>query len=144
MPKSTTTCNRFLALLYNAAAWANVADNAATGPLTNVPVSLHTASPGNGNDQTTNESAYTNYTRTNVARTTAGWSSPSGGQAGNVALLQFPQCGATGSTVSHVATGTALSGVGNVWHHGALNAPIAVSNGIQPQFAPNALVVQET
>ena len=29
MPKSTTTCNNLLKLIFNAVAWANMADNAA-------------------------------------------------------------------------------------------------------------------
>ena len=36
MPKSTTTCNNLLRLLFTAVAWANVADNAAASPLTNL------------------------------------------------------------------------------------------------------------
>ena len=65
--------NSFLVLLFNATAWANVADNAAGSPLTNLYVSLHTADPGEGGSQTTNETAYTNYARQPVARTAGGW-----------------------------------------------------------------------
>lgn len=43
MPKSTATCNSILALMYNATAWANVADNAASSPLANTYLALHTA-----------------------------------------------------------------------------------------------------
>ena len=49
MPKSTTTCNNLLKLIFNAVAWANMADNAAASPLTNLYLSLHTADPGVGN-----------------------------------------------------------------------------------------------
>ena len=70
MPKSTATCNAIINLMYRATAWANVADNAGSSPLTNTYVGLHTASPGTGNDQTTNETAYTNYARQAVARST--------------------------------------------------------------------------
>ena len=144
MPKSTATCNSLLALMYNATAWANVADNAAAAPLTNTQVSLHTASPGTGNSQLTNETAYTNYARVAVPRTTGGWSAPSAGATANAALVQFAQCGASGSTLTHVATGTGSSGAGNVWHQGALNSSLAVSNLIQPQFAAAALTITET
>jgi len=144
MPKSTATCNSILALMYNATAWANVADNAAASPATNTYVSLHTASPGTGDGQTTNETAYTNYVRLAIARTTGGWSAPSGGETANAALAQFAQCGVTGATLTHVATGTGSGGAGHVWHQGALNSSIAVSSGIQPQFAIGALTITET
>lgn len=145
MPKSTATCNSILALMYNATAWANVADDAASSPLANTYLSLHTADLTAGNDsQTEDETAYTNYARQAVARTTGGWDAPSGGATQNAALVQFPQCGVTGATLTHVATGTAVSGAGHVWHYGALNSSLAVANGIQPQFAASALTITET
>lgn len=143
MPKSTSACNSLLNLLYRATAWANVADNAASSPLTNVYVSFHTSNLAAGtNQQTENETAYTNYARQAVARST-GWDAASGGANANAATISFPQCGVTGATLSHVATGTAVSGTGAVWHYGALNASLAVSSGITPQFAAGALTVTE-
>lgn len=143
MPKSTATCNSIVNLMYRATAWANVADNAASSPATLVRVSLHTASPGTGDDQTTNEAAYTNYARQDTARST-GWDAASGGATANSATISFPQCGVTGATLTHVATGTAASGAGHVWHQGALNSSLAVSSGITPQFAAGALTVTES
>lgn len=144
MPKSTATCNSLLALLLNATNWANLADNASSSPATNLYLSLHTASPGLGNSQTTNETSYTNYARIAVARTTGGWSVPSGGASANAALAQFAQCGVTGATITHVAIGTASSGAGTVLYQGALTSSLAVAAGIQPQFAIAALGVTET
>lgn len=144
MPKSTATCNSLLALVLNATAWANVADNASSSPLTSVYLSLHTASPGTGDNQTTNETAYTNYVRVAVARSTSGWTAPSSGATANAALIQFAQCGASGATITYVAIGTASSGAGHVLYQGALNSSIAVSNLIQPQFAGGSLTVAET
>lgn len=143
MPKSTTTCNNLLKLVFNATAWASVADNAASAPLTNLYLSLHTADPGVGNAQTTNEAAYTNYARIAVARSGAGWTVATN-TATNAALAQFAQCGAIGATITHVAIGTAASGAGNVLYAGPLNSSLAVANGIQPQFAATALVATET
>ncbi len=144
MPKSTSTCNNVLALIFNATAWADIAENDSSSPSTNLYLSLHTASPGVGNNQTTNETAYTNYTRIAVVRTTSGWAVPASGATSNAALVQFPQCGVTGATVTHVAIGTASSGAGTVLYQGALNASLAVANLIQPQFAASALTVTET
>lgn len=143
MPKSTTTCNNLLRLVFNAVAWAAVADNAASTPLTDLFISLHTADPGVGNAQTTNETTYTNYARIAVVRTAGGWTVASN-TAANAALAQFAQCGATGATISHVAIGTAVTGAGNVLYAGGLNSNLAVANGIQPQFAIGALVATET
>jgi hypothetical protein len=144
MPKSTATCNSLLALIFNATAWADIAENDSSAPATNLYVSLHTADPGVGNNQTTNETVYTNYVRIAVARTTGGWDAPSSGATANAALAQFAQCGASGATLTHVAIGTAASGAGTVLYAGALSSSLAVALGIQPQFAAGALDVTET
>jgi hypothetical protein len=146
MPKSTDACNRFLNLLYRATAWANVADNAAASPLTNVAVALHSATlTAATNSQAENEVAYTNYARQNVARST-GWAAAASGATSNAALLQFPQSGATGATLHTVSTGTTSSGATPVWHYGALNSPITIgaSASITPQFLAGGLAIAET
>lgn len=143
MPKSTTFSNDLTALIFNATAIANLADNAASGPFTNLYLSLHTASPGTGGSQLTNEATYTNYARVAVARTVGGWTI-STGVASNAALVQFPQCGVTGNTITHVAVGTASSGAGKVLYQGSLNSSLAVANLIQPQFSIGGLTVTES
>lgn len=143
MAKSLTTASNILKLIFNATPWANMADNAASSPYTNLYLSLHTADPGTGNNQTTNETTYTNYVRIPVIRTTAGWTISSN-TASNAALAQFAQCGATGATLTYVAIGTNVSGSGNVLYSGALNSALTVANGIQPQFSIGALTVTET
>ena len=42
MPKGTATCNNIVNLYYRAAAIANIADNAAASPLTDVTMALTT------------------------------------------------------------------------------------------------------
>ncbi len=146
MPKSTDACNRILNLMYSATAWATVADNAASTPLTDVQVGLHTGLlTAANNDQSQNEVAYTNYLREAVARST-GWTAASGGAVKNAALLQFNQSGLVGDTLHTVSTGTTASGATPVWHYGALNSPITIgaSASITPQFLANALVITET
>jgi hypothetical protein len=143
MAKSLTTASNILKLIFNATPWANMADNAASSPYTNLYLSLHTADPGTGNNQTTNETSYTNYARIAVIRTSAGWT-VSSNTATNAALAQFAQCGATGATLTYVAIGTNVSGAGNVLYSGALNSALTVANGIQPQFSIGALTVTET
>lgn len=144
MPKSTALCNQYLGLVFNATAMPNIADNASSSPLTNLYLSLHTATPGTGGNQTTNETAYTNYARVAVVRTTSGWQLPSGGSTQNNLLTQFAQCGVTGATITHVGIGTAATGSGTMLYAGALNSSLTVANLIQPQFSAGGLVVTET
>jgi hypothetical protein len=143
MPKSTTFSNDLVALIFNATAIANIADNAGSSPLANLYLSLHTADPGVGGAQTTNETSYTNYVRVAVARSGAGWTVASG-EAENAALVQFAQCGVTGATLTHVAIGTAVSGAGKVLYAGPLSSSLAVANGIQPQFPAGTLTTTES
>lgn len=142
MPKGTNTRNNFLALLYNATAWANIADNASSSPVANIYIALATASGAPADTMSTNEATYTNYARQTVARTTSGWTAPASGVTSNVAQITFPQCGVTGNTITSAKTGKA-TGASDVFHYGDLNAPIAVSNLIQPVFAIGAVTITE-
>lgn len=109
----------------------------------NLYLSLHNDDPGEGGDQTTNETAYTGYHRVPVTKDSAGWTITNN-QAQNFALAQFPQCGASGDTITHVAIGTVADpGAGQILYSGELNAPLIVSNLIQPQFAALALTITE-
>ena len=95
-----TTETAILQLIYNATAWANYADNAAASPQTNIAISLHTADPGTGGNQSTSEVAYTSYSRASVARTVGGWTVTGVGPANcsPVSNITFPAgSGGTGS-----------------------------------------------
>ena len=107
----------------------------------NVYVAFHTADPGEAGNQTTNEATYTNYARVALSRA-SGWTD-GGSTFSNAALLQFPQCGATGNTLTHVSIGELATGAGQIFYSGALNSPLAVANLIQPQFAQGALTISE-
>src|SRR5438045_4208402 len=52
MAFGTTHASNLLKLVYQATAESLIADNTATTPITNTYVSLHTASPASGNQQT--------------------------------------------------------------------------------------------
>lgn len=101
-------------------------------------IALHTSDPGEAGDQTTNEISYTSYARVAVARSGAGWSRSSS-TISNAALVQFPQCTGGSGTATHFSIGTASSGTGSIILSGALTSSLAISNGIQPQFAIGAL-----
>lgn len=143
MPKGLTYDNDFLKLTFNGTAIANIADNAASSPLTNLYIALHTADPTSSGNQTSSEATYTNYARVAVARTSGGWT-VSSNSVSNTALIQFAQCGVTGNTITYVSIGTDPSGTGKILYVGALTASLAVSSGIIPQFAIAALTATET
>lgn len=144
MPKSTPTCNSIINLMYRETTWANVAENASAAPITDTYVALHTANLTAATDsQAENETAYTDYARESQDRGGGGWDAASGGATANTATISFPQCGVTGATLTHVSVGIGASGATKVWHYGALNASLAVSSGITPQFAAGALTVTE-
>jgi hypothetical protein len=107
----------------------------------NVYIALHTADPGEAGVQTTSETTYTNYARQPLTRA-SGWTD-GGSTFTNAALLQFPQCGATGATITHVSVGELISTGGQIFYSGALNDPLTVANLIQPQFAAGALSITE-
>lgn len=143
MPKSVATCNNIIALYYNATPIANIADNAASSPITTVKMALATASYSPSSTMSSNETAYTNYARQDTSRTTGGWSVPSGGATSNVAAVEFPQCGVTGATITSACTGKG-AGASDIFHYGDLNASIAVSNQIQPRFPASNITITET
>lgn len=133
--------NGLLSLIFENANYANVGD--ATGLRGSTVagvfyISLHTADPGEAGNQTTSESAYTNYARVSVARSTAGWS-VAAGVADNDAAITFPACGVTGSTITNYGVGSDTSGVGNLFIRGT--ASLVVNSGITPSFAIGALDV---
>lgn len=145
MSKSNSFETAILGLIFNNSDIAGIGDagglqNSATAG--SLYVSLHTSDPGEAGDQTTNEATYTNYARVAVARSGAGWT-VSGNSATNAAQITFPQCGASGNTITHVGIGTDTSGAGTLLYSGALNSSLAVALNITPLFAASGLTVTE-
>ena len=101
-------------------------------------IRLHTADPGEAGTGATNEVAYTSYAAVAVARSGAGFT-VSGDTVSNTALVQFPQCTGGSATATHFSICLAGSGTAVIMASGALASSLAISNGIQPQFAANAL-----
>src|SRR6187551_2648591 len=107
MSKGNTFENDLLLLIFNATAIANIADNAASSPLTNLYVSLHTADPGEAGVQNTSEIAYTSYARVAVARSGAGWT-VSSGSVSPAANIDFPAGTGGSGTATHFGVGVAF------------------------------------
>lgn len=143
MSKSNTFENDLLKLIFNGTAIANLADNAASSPLTNLYLSLHTADPGEAGDQTTSEISYTGYARVAVARTSGGWT-VTGASVSPVANVDFGEMtGGTGGTATYAAIGTASSGAGKILYSGALTPSIAVATGVIPRIKTTSTITED-
>jgi hypothetical protein len=133
MSISNTTESAILALVFNATAWSNYADNAASSPQTNIVVALHTADPGDTGTQTTSESAYTSYARVNVARTSGGWTETSG-SVSPVANIDFPAGTGGSGTVTYFSTGKSGGGATAILWSGTVTPNIVTGNGVTPRL----------
>lgn len=142
MSKGDTFENDLMKLIFNGTAIANLADNAATSPLTNLYVSLHTADVGEAGNQTTNEAAYTSYARVAVSRNGTGWT-VTANSVSPAQLVSFPTCTGGSATVTHFAIGTAASGTGKVLYKGAISPTIAVSAGVTPQLTQSSTITED-
>lgn len=146
MSKSNTWENDLLLLLFNNIDAALIGDAdglQASAVAGNLYISLHTDDPGEAGAQNTNETTYSDYARQAVVRSAAGWT-VSGNSVVNAALIQFPTCGAIGATLTHFGIGCSSgTGAGKLLYSGELSDSLAVSSGIQPQFAIGELEVTE-
>jgi len=142
MSKGNTFENDWLLLVFNATGIANIADNAASSPLTNLYVSLHTGDPGEAGDQTTNECAYTSYARVAVARSGSGWT-VSGNSVSPAAEISFPAATGGTETATHFAVGTASSSTGKVLYKGTVTPNISISSGVTPKLTTATAITED-
>jgi hypothetical protein len=142
MSKSNIFENDFLKLVFNATPIANIADNAASAPLTNLYVSLHTADPGEAGDQTTSEATYTGYARVAVARTSGGWT-VTANSVSPVGVINFPAATGGTNTITYWAVGTASGGTGKILYSGTVTPSISVSIGVTPQLSTSSACTED-
>ena len=142
MSKGNSFENETLALVFNATAIADLAENDSSSPATVLEVSLHTADPGEGGAQNTSEATYTDYARVAVTRGVGGWT-VAVNEASNAVAVTFPACSGGTNTITHVGVGLAHSGAGKLLYYGELGTPLAVSTGIIPTFPIGDLVIRE-
>jgi hypothetical protein len=141
MAKSSTFDNDLLKLIFNATAIANIADNTATSPLTNLYVALHTADPGAAGTQSTSEATYTSYARVAVARTTGGFT-VTANSVSPAAAISFPAATGGSSTVTYWSIGVAVSGATKILYSGTVSPSIAVTSGVTPQLTTASTVTE--
>jgi hypothetical protein len=142
MGKGNTYSNDLLKLAFNATAIANLADNAAGSPLTNLFVALHTANPGAAGTQQTSEAAYTSYGRATVARTTGGWTAASSQSTSPVATIAFAAATGGSETETYASVGVAISGATKLMYSGTVTPNIVVSNGVTPQLTTASTITE--
>jgi len=147
MSKSNYLENAILNLIFRAVAIANIADNAAASPLTNLYWSLHTADPGEAGTQATSETSYGSYARQPVARTTGGMSAATTGTTSPAANVVFPAASSpalpTVQSITYAGIGQAVSGATNLFYSGPVTPIINVSTGVQPILTTASAVTED-
>ncbi|TXH41019.1 MAG: hypothetical protein E6Q97_38445 [Desulfurellales bacterium] len=145
MSKGNTFENDLLLLLFNNTNIANLGDatgvrgSTAAGSLY---MSLHTATPNEAGDQTTNEVAYTSYARVAIARSGSGFT-VTGNTVATAANTDFSAGTGGSGTATHWAIGTASSGAGKVLYYGALSSSIACGAGVTPRVNAGNVVTED-
>lgn len=140
MSISDTTENAILNLVFRAVAWGNYADNAATSPETNIVFGLHTADPADAGTMATSEVTYTSYARTNVARTTGGFSAASGGSVSPAANIDFPTGTGGSGTVTYFSSGKSGGGAAAILWSGTVTPNIVTGNGVLPRLTTSTTI----
>jgi hypothetical protein len=132
--KGNSFITSLLQLIFNTTTITGLAQNAGS-PLTNLYVSLHTANPGAGGNQTTNEAAYGGYARVAVVRTSGGWT-VSGETVVPASQINFPTASGGSETETYWAIGTVplASGAGVLLWFGQISPTIAVATGVTPEL----------
>jgi hypothetical protein len=107
----------------------------------NFYLALHTADPGVGGAQTTNEITGGGYARLPVARSTGGFT------VGTTSVtLASPQIFPTGSgvsgTVTYFSIGTAATGTGQVLYTGTVTPNIVLGASFAPQLGTGTTVTE--
>lgn len=143
MSKGNTFENDLLKLIFNATAIANLADNAAASPLTNLFVAMHTADPGETGDQTASETAYTGYTRKTIARTSGGWT-VTANSVSPAANIDFPECTASpGAAITHWSVGVVVSGASKILYSGTVTPNITMAVGVIPRLTTVSAITED-
>lgn len=141
MSKGNNLETDILALIFNATTIPDIAEDDTTSPATNISVALHTADPGEAGTQLTSETAYTGYTRINVARTTGGWT-VTGNSVSPVANIDFPEATASpGAAITHFSVGTGVSD--ELLYSGTVTPNITMAIGVIPRLKTTSTITED-
>lgn len=145
MSKGNTFENDLLKLIFQAVVITGLADDAATGPETNLSVSLHTADPGEGGTQQTSEIQYGGYKRVSVARTAGGWT-VAANVCSPVANIDFPvsTSGTATGTYFGIGNTTSTGTPGTLFYSGTITPNIVVTgSGITPRLTTDSTITED-
>jgi len=141
MSKGNNFETDLLALIFNATAIPDLAENDTTTPATTLTVALHTADPGEAGTQLTSEIAYTGYARIAVARTSAGWTVAAGSVSPAAAITFSEMTGSAGGTVTHFSVGTGVAD--KLLYSGTVTPNIVVSTGVTPELTTATVITED-
>ena len=139
MTTGAVTGNNILELVFNATAWSNIAANATGSPATSLYAALHSADPTSSGTQSSNEIAYTGYSRVAVARSSAGWT-VYGNAVSPVANITFPTGTGGAGTATYASIGMSSGGAGVILWSGPVSPSIIVGNDITPALTTASTV----
>lgn len=142
MSKTDAFENDIVDLIFNATAIADLAENDTTAPATSLYLSLHTASPGETGNQTTNECAYTSYARVAVLRNSSGFT-VSGSGATLTSAVDFPAATGGTETATYFGVGTASTGTGALLYYGTVTPNISISSGVTPRLGTGTSITED-
>jgi hypothetical protein len=142
--KGGAFANAMLRLNLQGVGIASIADNAAASPATVLCVALHTADPGAGGTQSSNEAAYPGYARLSVPRTSAGWV-VTGSTANPASALTFPAASSgteteTWFSIAIPTGGTTCSGALVIIYRGSITPPLTITGGVSPQLTTGTAI----
>lgn len=133
MSIADATENAVLLLIFNATAWANYADNAATSPQTQIALALHTADPGDAGNMSTSEITYTSYARAAVNRNSGGWT-VTANSVSPVANIDFAAGTGGAGTATFFSTGKTGGGAAAILWSGTVTPNIVTGSGVTPRL----------
>ena len=140
MSKGNNLETDILALIFNATAIPDIAEDDSTSPATTITVALHTADPGEAGSQATSEATYTSYVRKTVARTSGGWT-VTGNSVSPVANIEFAAATGGTETITHFSVGTGVTD--ELLYYGTVTPNISVTSGVTPILTTASTVTED-
>lgn len=138
MSMSNALENALLLLLFNATAFANYADNAASSPQTAISYAIHTADPGEAGTQATSETTYTSYARVDVNRNSGGHT-VTANSVSPAANVDFPAGTGGSGTATYFSQGKTGGGTSIILFSGTVTPSVTLGNGVTPRLSPSTV-----
>ncbi len=139
--KGNAFITAILKAIVNGTPIPNLLDNAASSPLTNLYVTMHTADPTPAGDQTSFEQAWTGHGRVAIARTSSGLL-VTAQHFDPVATITFPSPSSSGEIEVFWSIGVAASGASMFLWAGPISPNITIISGTPPQLTTASMVTE--